>query len=307
MKTLVTGGAGYVGTLLSEALLEAGHEVTIVDNFMFGYDAILHMVDHPNLHIVKTDIRNSDLNYLHGQDVIFHLAAISGYPACEANPNSAQLINVNATQRIVDQLSTDQLIMYASTTSMYGANNHGAVSTEDSPITPATLYGETKYAAEKIIMNHGNAISLRWATIYGVSPRMRAGLMVNDFVDKAVNEGALVLFKAHAKRTFMHIADAVRGYVFALEHADQMRGGIYNMGSEEMNLSKRQLAEAIGKHVKFEVVESGIDDKDVRDFYVSFEKSGKLGYKCDKSLDEGIRELVKLYQFYAPNSFIKPI
>lgn len=307
MKILVTGGAGYVGNLLSKALLDDGHDVTILDNFMFGYDTVLHIAGHPNLSFIKADIRNDDKSYLKDYDVVYHLAAISGYPACEANPNSAQLINVNATRDIVDHLSKNQLIIYASTTSLYGANAEGEVSDEQIAVSPATLYGVTKYEAEKICMGHGNAIALRWATVFGVSPRMRAGLMVNDFVDKAVNEGALVLFKAHAKRTFMHISDSVRGYVFALHHADQMSGEVFNMGSERLNLSKRNLADEIAKHVKFEVIESGMEDKDVRDFYVSFEKAKNLGYDCKIGIEQGVAELVKLYRFYTPNSFIKPI
>ncbi len=305
MNILITGGAGYVGNLLAAALLERGHQVTILDNFMFGYDPILHIAHQPGLRVIKQDIRNGDKSYLSKPDVVFHLAAISGYPACEANPNSAQLINVDATRQIVSRLSSDQLIVYASTTSLYGSN--GAVSREDTPVTPSSLYGVTKYEGEKIVMEHHNAIALRWATVYGVSPRMRAGLLVNDFVEKAVHEGALVLFKADSKRTFMHIRDSVNGYLFALENRQRMRGGVFNMGCERMNLSKRQLAEMIREHVKFEIIESGMADKDVRDFQVSFEKARALGYECQIELQDGLLELIRLYRFYDPNSFIKPI
>ena len=305
MKTLVTGGARYVGNLLAKALLEQGHDVTILDNFMFGYDSVLHIAEHPRLSVLKQDVRNSDMTYLADQDVVFHLAAISGYPACEANPHSAQLINVDATRRIVSHLSDDQLIVYASTTSLYGAN--GEVSTEATELTPASLYAATKYEAEKTVMGHANAIAIRWATVFGVSPRMRAGLMVNDFAEKAVHEGALVLFDADCKRTFMHISDSVSGYIFALEHADEMRGEVYNMGTERLNLSKRDLAEAIRKHVDFEIIDSSVGDRDVRNFYVSFDKAKSLGFDCVKNLQMGLMELVRLYQYYDPNSFIKPI
>lgn len=305
MKVLITGGAGYVGTPLAKALLEQGHEVTILDNFMFGYDSVLYLVGHPKLHVIKQDIRNQDTAYLKEPEAIFHLAAISGYPACEANPNSAQLINVEATRRIVKSLSKHQILLYASTTSLYGAV--GATSTEDTPVTPASLYGTTKREAEQICLEHTRAISLRWATVFGVSPRMRAGLLMNDFVEKAVHEGALVLFKADSKRTFMHVNDSVKGYVFALNHADSMAGQIFNMGSERLNLSKRDIANAIRKYVKFEIVEAATPDKDVRDFYVSFAKAKAMGFDCDVDLDTGIRELVKLYRFYDPNSFIRPI
>jgi nucleoside-diphosphate-sugar epimerase len=305
MKILVTGGAGYVGNLLAKALLEAGHKVTIVDNFMYGYESVLHSVAHPNLEIIKTDIRNENLSYLKDKDAIYHLAAISGYPACEANPNSAKLINVDATARIVDHLSKDQLLIYASTTSLYGAS--GSVSDEETEVTPASLYGITKYEAEQLVMQHENSISLRWATVFGVSPRMRAGLLVHDFVEKAVHEGTLVLYSGHSKRTFMHLKDSVNGYLFALNNADQMRGQVYNAGHEELNFSKREIAEKIKEHLPFEIVDSSFGDKDVRHFFVSFAKIRALGYSCEHTLDEGIKELIKLYRFYDPNSFIRPI
>lgn len=305
MNILVTGGAGYIGNMLSKALLDAGHEVTIVDNFMFGYESIFHIVSHPNLHIIKADIRNEDLSYLNDKDVIFHLAAISGYPACEANPNSAKLINYDATVRIVEHLTKNQLLIYASTTSIYGSS--GKVSNEETRVEPVSLYGVTKYEAEQVIIQRENSISLRWATVFGVSTRMRAGLLVNDFVEKAIQEHALVLFSGHSKRTFMHIMDSVNGYLFAINHMDQMRGQIFNMGSEDLNFSKQDIADNIKRYVPFEIMESGFGDKDIRNFYVSFEKAHSLGYRCEYSLDDGIRELIKLYRFYTPNSFIKPI
>ncbi|KAA0231879.1 NAD(P)-dependent oxidoreductase [candidate division KSB1 bacterium] len=305
MKILVTGGAGYVGNLLAKALLGAGHVVTIFDNFMFGYDSVLHIVNHPNLHIIKGDIRNDNLAYLHDKDVIFHLAAISGYPACEANPNSAKLINVDATVRISDYLAKDQLLIYASTTSFYG--NSGSVSDEKTIVNPVSLYGLTKHQAEQIILQRENAISLRWATVFGVSPRMRAGLLVNDFVQKAVQEGTLVLYSPYSKRTFMHVADSVKGYLFALDHAHQMRGQIYNMGSEKLNFSKREIADAIKQYFSFEIIEANMLDKDVRHFSVSFANARALGFNCEVSLEDGIHEMIKLYRFYTPHSFIKPI
>jgi nucleoside-diphosphate-sugar epimerase len=305
MKTLVTGGAGYIGNLLTNALLEAGHAVTVVDNFMFGYDSLLHIVGHPNLNVVKTDVRNDDMSYLEAHDVIFHLAAISGYPACEANPNSARLINVEATAKIVEHLSKDQLMIYASTTSFYGSG--GGHCDEETLVEPVSLYGITKYQAEEIVMQRENAIALRWATVFGISPRMRAGLLVNDFVERALHEGTLVLYSSHSKRTFMHISDCVRGYIFALDHAAAMSGQIFNMGSERLNFSKRDIADNIAKYVDFELIESGVLDKDVRHFDVAFDKAKALGFDCEQSLDHGVRELVRLYRFYDPNSFIRPI
>ena len=306
MKTVVTGGAGYVGNLLSEALLKAGHDVTIVDNFVYGYDAVLHMVGHPNFHIVKQDIRDKDRDYVKEADAVFHLAAISGYPACEANPNSAHLINVQATKGIVDKLGKGQLLFYASTTSLYGP--HGDVCTEDGPVhTESSLYSLTKHQGEQSVMERENSVSLRWATVFGVSPRMRAGLLLNDFVEKAVQEKTLVIYSGKSKRSFMHVRDSVAGYLFTLDHFEQMKNGIFNMGDARLNYSKLDLAYMIQQHIDYEIIESGLDDRDGRDFIVSYDKAAALGYKCEITVERGIAELVKLFRFYTPNSFIRPI
>ena len=306
MKILVTGGAGYVGSLLCPALLDAGHDVTIMDNFLYGYDAVLHFIRHPKAQVIKRDIRDQDRSYLKDQDVIFHLGAISGYPACEANPNSAHLINVLATQEISQSLARDQLLIYASTTSLYGA--HGGTCTEDGPVdTASNLYSLTKHQGEQAVMERENSISLRWATVFGVSPRMRAGLLVNDFVARAVQERTLVIYSGHSKRTFLHVGDSVKGYLFALEHGDVMRGQIYNMGDAGLNYSKIDLANMIKQHVEYEIVESALSDKDIRDFVVSYDKAAALGYGAEISVEDGIAELVKLYRFYTPNSFVRPI
>lgn len=307
MKILVTGGAGYVGNILCKELLEKGHEITIIDNFLYGYTSVLHFVGHPKLHIIKKDIRDKDRDYLGDKDIIYHLAAISGYPACEASPNSAHMINIVATKEISESLSKDQLLIYASTTSLYGSA-HGELCREDGPVdTRHNLYSFTKHEAEKYCMDRENSISLRWATVFGVSPRMRAGLLMNDFVQKAVQERTLVVYSGHSKRTFMHVLDSVYGYLFALEHVEQMQGGIFNMGDAALNYSKLDLVNILKHYIDFEVVKSGMADKDIRDFNVSYEKAECLGYGCKITIEEGIEELVKLYSFYTPNSFIRPI
>ena len=255
---------------------------------------------------MRRDIRDPDRSYLKGQDVVFHLAALSGYPACESNPNSAQLINVDATYDLAGEMAPDQLLIYASTTSIY--ENTGTVCTEDMALEPqAGLYGITKYEAEKICMERENSISLRWATVFGVSPRMRAGLILNDFVQKAVQERALVIFSGRSKRSFMHVRDSVKGYLFALDHAEQMAGQVFNMGSDLLNYSKLDLADMIRQRVEFDIIESRLADKDIRDFMISFDKAQAIGFGCDISVEAGIDELIKLYSFYDPNSFVKPI
>ncbi|MBL6934594.1 MAG: SDR family oxidoreductase [Alphaproteobacteria bacterium] len=305
MKIVITGGAGYTGVMLAESVLEAGHDVTVVDNFLYGYESILRLVPHKKFNIVKTDMRNQDMSYLDDADVIYHLAGISGYPACEANPNSAWLINVEATRQMTEHLSKNQMVIYASTTSFYGST--GAISDETTTVEPVSLYAVTKYEGEKIIMERDNSIALRWATVFGTSPRMRAGLLVNDFCEKSVTENCIVLYDPDSKRSFMHVRDLVRGYMFALENADAMQGQVFNMGSDRMNYTKREIAQVIQEINPCDVVLSKIGDKDIRDFQVSYAKAKGLGYDCEVGLKEGVEELIKLYRFYTPHSFIKPI
>jgi nucleoside-diphosphate-sugar epimerase len=305
MKIAVTGGAGYCGIPLCEELLAQGHRVTMVDNFMFGYEPVLHLARNPNLEIVKRDIRNADMSYLSDKDVVFHLAGISGYPACEANPHSAKMINVTATVQIAKHLAPSQLLIFPSTTSFYGST--GALGTEETVPAAVSLYGVTKVEGEKAVMDRPNSISLRWATVFGVSPRMRAGLLVNDFVDKAVNERAIVLYDADSRRTFMHVSDVVRGYMFALENQDRMKNGIFNMGSARLNYTKREVAQEVRNVTPCDVIDADLGDTDIRNFLVSFDKVKKLGFDCTVTLAEGVQELVRLYRFYTPNSFIRPI
>lgn len=298
-KILVTGGAGYKGVLLVRSLLDAGHKVTLMDNFMYGFESVLHLVEEPNLNIVRLDVRNLKEKDVAGYDVIYHLAGISGYPACESNPHSAEVINVTATRKLTKMLSKQQVLIYASTTSFYGST--GADCDEDSKVQPVSAYGQTKYAAERIVQERDNSISFRFATIYGPSPKMRVDLLVNDFTYKAINERSLVIFDAKSRRTFLHIKDAIRAYVFALDNLKKMRGEVFNVGDDHLNFTKLEIAEAIRKHVKFEIVNSTLPDFDVRNFNVSFRKLKKLGFKVQHSLDDGIVELVKLYSFYRPH------
>ena len=300
MKILVTGGAGYKGVILIEKLLHAGHDVTLLDNFMYGYYSVLHLVQEPKLQFVSLDIRNLTESALAGFDVVFHLAGISGMPACAANPHSAEVINVQATRKLISLLGVGQLLIYASTTSIYGATKVDC--DELVQIQPPSLYAKTKFEAEQIVMERSNSISLRFATIFGSSPKMRADLLVNDFVYKALNERSVVLFGSQSKRTFLHIQDAISGYLFALDNVEVMRGGIYNLGEESLNFSKYDIALAIQKHIKFEIVDSSLPDVDVRNFLVSFNKIKKLGYTAQYTLDDGILELLKLYGFYKIHS-----
>lgn len=297
---LVTGGAGYKGTMLAKSLLNEGFKVTILDNFMYGYDSVLDLVSTPNCTVVKKDIRNIQESDVSGFDVIFHLAGISGYPACEANPHSAQIINVHSTKQLVSFLSKDQTLVYASTTSFYGSS--GDEKDENSVIAPVSLYGITKYEAEKICMDHQNAISLRFATLFGVSKRMRPDLLVNDFVYKAISERNLVLFDSRSIRTYLHVRDAIRAYLMVMHHQEKMTGQIFNVGSNEMNFSKLELAQTIQKYIDFKIIDSDLDDFDRRNFIINYNKIYGLGFRPTISIDEGILELKKLYSFYRPFS-----
>ena len=269
MNILITGGAGYKGVLLTEELLKK-HKVTILDNFMYGYDSVLHIIDHPNLSINKTDMRILKESDTKDYDVIFHLAGISGMPACATNPHSAESINVESVYKMLKFLHKDQILINASTTSMYGYNE--IICDEKTEIKPVSIYGKTKFESEKIIQDRENSISLRFATVFGVSPRMRNDLMVNDFVYRAIHERNLILFAPETKRTFVHIDDAIKGYIFAMNNFELMKNQIYNVGDETMNLSKMEISEKIKKYINFELVNSNLTDLDNRNFEISFEK-----------------------------------
>jgi nucleoside-diphosphate-sugar epimerase len=304
MKILITGGAGYKGIVLTTKLLEKGYNVTIFDNFMYGYEPVLHLAKQPGLEIIRGDIRNG-ITQLNKYDVIFHLAGISGFPACASNPHSAHLINVEATRKIVESLGKSQMFINASTTSLYGKS--GEPCDENSNVDPVNSYAMTKLAAEKILYEFSNVVNLRFATVFGLSPRMRMDLMVNDFTYKAVKEGILVLFDSFAKRTFIHVEDAAECYIFTMENFDKMKGGIFNAGGNNMNYSKEELAFLIKKKVNYNIINSELKDKDLRHFIVNFNKIEALGFKPKRTLEEGIDELIKVYSFYEYYSHYKTI
>ena len=299
-KALVTGGAGYKGTLLVEELLKAGLEVTLLDNFMYGYEPALFFSNNPNCHILNLDIRNIKESDLKEYDIVYHLAGISGYPACEANPHSAHTINVASTQRIKDALSKQQILVYASTTSMYGKTQSECFETTEP--APTSLYGMTKYEAEKICMEHPNGIAFRFATLFGVSYKMRSDLLLNDFTHRAVTDRTLVLFDSGSVRTFLHVKDAIHAYAMVLDHAEAMAGEVYNVGDNNMNYSKLDCAQKIKEYVPhLDIIQSKLNDLDERNFVINFDKLNKFGFKPTVSMDEGIKEMVKLYKWFHPN------
>lgn len=298
LQVVVTGGVGYAGSLLVPALLNRRYKVRVIDNMMYGAEPLLAHVGNKSLEVVRADIRNDMAAHLKDADVVYHLAGISGLPACADNPSAAIDINVAATRRLMKALSPRQQVIYASTTAFYG--DSPGICDEMATPRPVSLYGQTKYKAEQIVMERDNSVALRFATLFGVSPRMRTDLLVNDFVRRAVYERYLVLFEAATKRTFLHVRDAVRGYLLALDQADKMRNNVFNVGSAAFNLSKAEIAEAVSKRTGCVVTSVAVDDFDVRNFETSFTKIAALGFKPRMTLEAGIDELAKLYGFYQP-------
>jgi len=295
-KVLITGGAGYVGSVLSTMLLDRGCHVTIFDNFMYGAQHVCAFSRHPQLDLVKGDVR--DANHLarivSNQDWVIHLAAIVGYPACAADPYRATTTNVDGTRNLVEAMAKNQRLVFASTGSTYGKVIGTA--TEETPIAPLTLYGKNKRDCEKLIRDSDvpHAI-LRFATVFGSSPRLRLDLLINDFVYQALHHKQIVLFEGHFRRTFLHVADAAAVYPFAMEQFEEMAGNIFNVGDESMNFTKKQVAHKIKQHVNYYLHEADVGtDPDQRDYEVDYSRLKRLGYRASVSLDEGLRELIKV-------------
>ncbi len=297
---LVTGGAGYLGSILVPALLDAGHSVTVLDNFLFRQTSLAHVCAHPGFDIVRGDARNEDtLRPLVAKaDVVIPLAALVGAPMCDADTLAATSTNRDAVLSLIRLLSKDQRIMMPVTNSGYGIGEKGKFCTEETPLRPISLYGRTKVEAETAVLERGNAISFRLATVFGMAPRMRVDLLVNDFVYRAIHDRAVVLFEPHFKRNYIHIRDVARAFLHGLDRFDAMKDRPYNVGLSDANLSKWELCEVIARHLpKFVFLEAPIgEDPDKRDYIVSNERIEATGYKPAFSLDDGVRELIKGYR-----------
>ncbi|MBI3548545.1 MAG: NAD(P)-dependent oxidoreductase [Elusimicrobia bacterium] len=307
MKVLVTGGAGYIGSVLVPTLLEQGHEVVVLDNFMYGQTSLLDCCHHPKLTIVRGDTRERKLleTHMKGADYIIPLACLTGAPLCDKYPSEAQGIIVDAVKLILELRKPGQRILYPTTNSGYGIGQDGIHCTEDTPLRPISVYGRLKSEAEAILLKAGDAVTFRLATAFGVSPRMRLDLLVNDFTYRAVNDRFVVLFEADFKRNYIHVRDIARAFTHAMANFDKMKGQAYNVGLSDANLSKRELCEQIRKHVPdFYFTEAKVgEDPDKRNYIVSNDKIEKTGYKPQTSLPDGIRELVKGYQVLKRNQY----
>ena len=294
-KVLVTGGAGYIGTTLVEMLLQRHHKVTVFDSFRFGAAGLFHLVHHENLSLVNGDILNKKqlAEVMHGQDVIYHLAGIVGFPACEKNPKLATDVNIHGTQNVIDCLTPAQKIIFASTGSCYGAVE--GICTEETQLNPLTLYGTSKLEGENMVKS-ANGIALRLATLFGVAPRLRMDLLVNFFVLLAHSGENIKLYQSHFKRTFLHVKDACRAFVLAMDKYDEMKGQCFNVGDEKMNLTKLELTQLVQECIptlKYELCDDG-EDLDQRNYEVSYKKIKSLGFTSKYSLKHGIQELHKV-------------
>ena len=298
MKVLITGGAGYLGSTLTKHLLEAGYSVTVLDNLMYDQVTLLHLFGNPKFQFELGDVRDKKLlQELVGlNDVIIPLAAIVGMPACKANPELTVAVNYQQVADIVEVLRDDQKLILPNTNSQYGSSD--SIITEESPFNPLSLYAKTKCDAENTMLAKGNGVSLRLATVFGVSPRMRTDLLVNDFVYKSVVDGYLVLFEAHFKRNYIHVQDIARTFQFIIENYDKCKGHAFNVGLSTANLSKLELAETIKKYIPSLVIKQDDfkEDFDKRNYIVSNEKLEALGWKPIYDLDYGIKQLMSAYK-----------
>lgn len=300
MRILVTGGAGYLGSVLVPALLSEGHEVTVVDTFMYAQTSLLDCCHHSRLSVVRGDARDRALivAQLKSADAIFPLACLTGAPLCDQDPLEAKSVNLDAVRMLLELRSREQLVIFPTTNSGYGIGQEGIHCTEETPLRPLSIYGRLKVEAEEAVLESGNSITFRLATAFGISPRMRLDLLVNDFVYRAVNDGFLVVFQGDFKRNFIHVRDVARAFAHALTHASAMKGQAYNVGLSDANLSKLELCEEIKKQIPgFYFIEAQIgEDPDKRNYIVSNAKIERAGFQPVVSLQAGIAELIKGYQ-----------
>lgn len=304
---LVTGGAGYIGSSLVPVLLKQGYKVTVLDSLIFNQSSLLDCCADPNFEFIQADICDHDLvnGILFEYDIVIPLAAIVGAPACKRNPSLTRLVNYDAHMNIVNNVSTNQKIFFPTTNSGYGIGEKDSYCTEESPLRPISEYGRTKVEIEKAFLERGNAVTFRLATVFGMSPRMRMDLMVNDFVYQAVKDRSLVLFEEHFRRNYIHVRDVTKAFLFGIENYEKMKGEPYNVGLSSANLTKRELAEKIKEHVPELYIHSAEigDDPDKRDYIVSNDKIESFGWIPDHTLDDGIQELIKGYKIIRPNRF----
>lgn len=297
---LITGGAGYIGSILVPELLKSGHKVTVLDNFMFVQNSLLECCAYETFDVIKGDAREEDVlkPLLKDVDYIIPLAALVGAPLCGRDRIGTITTNRDAIALIARLTSKEQRIVIPTTNSGYGIGQKGVYCTEETPLNPISIYGKAKVEAEKIVLDRGNSISLRLATVFGMSPRMRIDLLVNDFTYRAVKDRFVVVFEGHFKRNYIHIRDVARAFIHSIDNFDTMKNEPYNVGLSDANLSKLELCAKIKEQVSdFVYIEAPVgEDPDKRDYIVSNEKIEKTGFKPVYSLEMGISEIIKGYR-----------
>jgi nucleoside-diphosphate-sugar epimerase len=306
-KIFITGGAGYIGSVLTPLLLERGDSVTVLDTFSTGEPFLATSAAYDNFTPVKGDARNEELvaELAADADVVIPLAAMVGAPLCDLDPISAQTINQDAIEMLLTKLRPEQRVIYPNSNSGYGVGEKDQFCTEDSPLNPVSLYGRTKVAAEKAVLAHGESVTFRLATVFGMSPNMRIDLLVNDFTLRAVTDRTVVIFEGHFKRNYIHIRDVAKAFMHALDNFDAMKGRAYNVGLSDANLSKLELCARIQQKVpNFTYLEAPVgEDPDKRDYIVSNERIEAAGFKPDWPLERGIDELIKGYKMIRTRRF----
>ena len=307
MKILVTGGAGYIGSVLVPRLLGDGHEVIVVDSFMYGQASLLDCCVDTKLQIIRGDVRDARLisELLSKVDAIFPLACLTGAPLCDKDPRMAEAVNHDAVKMIAERLASQQMLIFPSTNSGYGVGEANIHCDEETPLRPVSLYGRLKVELEKYLLDRGDCVTFRFATLFGTSPRMRLDLLVNDFTYRAVIDRFVVLFEPHFKRNYLHVRDGARAFQHALANYDTMSGRPYNVGLSDANISKWELCEVIQKYVPdftYLVAEVG-KDPDQRNYIVSNNRIESTGYRTMINLDAGVQELIKGYQVIRRNHY----
>jgi nucleoside-diphosphate-sugar epimerase len=300
MNILITGGGGYIGSLLSELLLKNKHNVTIVDNFIYVENSLAHILHYKKLQIIKSDYRNFNKykNSLKKSDIIIPLAGLVGAPLCNQNPHEALSINKDNQKNLFKKISNNQIILMPTTNSAYGTNTKG-ICTEKSKLYPISTYAKHKVEVEKSLMKQKNWVSLRLATVFGMSPRMRTDLLVNDFVHRAFFDKFIVLFESHFKRNYIHVRDVCKVFLHCINNLDKCNKNIFNVGLSSANLSKLELCKEIKKKIDFEIILNEIKkDPDQRNYIVSNKKIENTGFKADYNIQDGISELIKGYECF---------
>jgi nucleoside-diphosphate-sugar epimerase len=306
-KILVTGGAGYIGSILVPTLLGKGYNVTVLDNLMYNQSSLLPCCSNPGFNFLRGDICDETLmtSLVPKFDIIIPLAAIVGAPACKANLTLAKIVNYDANMMLLKLLSSSQQVLFPNTNSGYGVGGKDAFCTEESPLQPVSEYGIWKVEIEKALLDEGSAITFRLATVFGVSPRMRLDLLVNDFTYRAYRDKFIVLFEEHFRRNYIHIMDIANTFIFGINNYDKMKGQTFNVGMSSANLTKRQLCDKIKEYVPDLYIHSAPigEDPDKRDYIVSNEKLESLGWKTNCTLDDGIKELLKGFRMMRVNQY----